>query len=233
MSHHGEDKSLSEYVRTVYEKVRNKTDFAKKLKEHPSVIIAIDADSAWHTGFQFAIDEFASNTEIWSITLYTGFGSWILHTRELAALRGWVEEQETQIIPKKDPPAKVIAKMLALRIQRACESAQHLQDNITTRRTYILADLDRLKKGLKRNPAWQQTIDHNEKQLAEIQQTNYLLNPESTPEQLREWAADMRKRFSGYDCFKDLAVFMDRPDVTEEMIRMALDMMLVKEIHEA
>jgi hypothetical protein len=231
VSHHGEDKSLSEYVRTVYEKVRNKTDFAKKLKEHPSVIIAIDADSAWHTGFQFAIDEFASNTEIWSITLYTGFGSWVLHTRELAALRGWLEEQERQIIPKKPPPAKVVAKMIALRIQRACEVANYHQGSVNARYAAMREQIIMLKKGLKKNPTNQQQIDNYEKQLANP--ANYLLNPESTPDQLRQWASSLHEKFRRYDQFKELSTFVDRPDVTEEMIRMALDMMLVKEIHEA
>jgi hypothetical protein len=233
VSHKGEDKSLREYIKSVYEKVRNKTVFADQLRTHTSVIAWNSFDSAWHEGFEYAIEKFVPGTDIWAVAFYTGFGSFKLHTLDPAALRAWVEEQERLIIPKKDPPAKVVAKMIALRIKRACESAQYLQDSNNSRRTYIMGEIDTFKKGLKKNPAWQQQINEYEKQLADLQKHSYLLNPESTPEQLREWAADMRKRFSSYDNFKDLLAFMDRPDVTEEMIRMALDMMLVKEIHQS
>lgn len=238
--HKGEDKALSKYIAAVYEKVRSKTEYAKKLQTHSSVIACNPFDSAWHQGFEFGASLYAPNTDVWSVNLFTGMGSWKIHLSNTSALRAFVAEQEAQIIPKKDPPAKVIAKMLALRIVRACTEAESQQRALNNRYENIQASAERIREALKKNKVYggalgqnragdEETLARFEKELAN--KKSYLLDPESTLEGLRQWSAEMRQTFRGYNVFKDLVNFLARPDVTEEMSRMALDMMLVKEIH--
>jgi hypothetical protein len=235
MSHKGEDKALSEYIAQVYEKVRSKTDFTKKLQTHPLIIACNPFDSAWHQGFECGVNLYAPHTDVWSVNLFTGMGSWKLHLSNTHALRAFVQEQEDQIIPKKDPPAKVIAKMLALRITRACAEAESQQNVLNNRYQNIQDSADKIREALRKKnypgnrAADEETLARFEKELGN--RKSYLLDPESTLEGLRKWSATMRQTFTGYNVFKDLVEFLTRPDVTEEMSRMALDMMLVKEIH--
>jgi hypothetical protein len=237
MGHHGDDKLLAEFVASVYEKVRSKTKFFQDLKTHPAIISCNPYDSDWHQGFAFGVDRYAPHTDVWSISLGTGFGSFKLHISDTAALRAWAEEQERAIVPKKDPPAKVVAKMVALRIQRACMVAEKVQEQRQNTHIYLEGQIKQVKAHIAHpKPGFnmqqlQDNLVHNEKMLLECEE-NALLSPESTPAELLDWATKLYKAYS-HEYLKDLIEFLARPDVTEEMVRMALDMLLVKEIHNA
>lgn len=226
--HHGEDKELAQLLAEVYDQVRVKTEFVNKIKSHSSVATNADVASSYHLGFREALAIFAPNVDVWEVTFLNGVGSVTLQVWDRDALRALILEEKSGIVPVRPPPPKVLAKMIALRLNRAVEKAKEYHRYALTRQQNYPSYIESCEK--RGDVA---SAERLKKEMAEPI-PNFIQDMLTTTKaSLREWSVEMDGACPGHKLFKDLRVFLDREEVTEETVRIACDMVVVQEVIES
>lgn len=260
MSHRGEDKALTELLGQAYESVASKKALIAALDAHPAVAASASMDSPYELGFAACLDKFRPDVDCWGVKLYSALGSTTFQVTDPSALRAFLEgEIERVRNPAKAQSPKVLAKMVSVRLRRAIDDAQAIvaqaRANLESTRGYREECLRRTdpawwlsKENAYRAPGETRTpqevardnADGAAKQVADHDRTIARLEAEmpdcvpdlrtATRRSLGEWAGGMRRGRGNQRNFVELENFLARPDVTDEMARMACDMVLVEEV---
>jgi hypothetical protein len=226
--HHGKDEELAKLLAEVYDQVHIKTEFVNKVKSHSSVCTSSDPSSSFHLGFREALAIFAPNVDVWEVVFPNGVGSVTLQVWDRDALRAFILEEKSGVTPAKAPPPKVLAKMIAMRLNRAVEKAKEYHRCYINRYNYLPLHIESCEKRGDTVSA-----ERLRKEMAESP-PNYIQDMLTTTKaSLRQWSVEMQGACPGHKIFKDLRVFLDREEVTEEIVRIACDMVVVQEVIES
>jgi hypothetical protein len=236
------DKELTSLLSTAYELSKKKSDFFLQVKNHPSVAAHCTMGSAYGTGFKKCLKLYAPNKRITKVALYSGLGSDDLFVDDRAGFVSFLNESiaKARSVPKKPTPAKVVAKMVALRIKRALNHAKVRQQTFEYEKAAIRRNLsdDVQQSWAPNDPARQAGYRKEwEERLAEVKDYPKPDLTIATKTSLEAWVESCREPQMEHtwpvEVYADLVGFIARPDVTEEMIRMACDMILVDEVIES
>jgi len=238
MSYRDEDKELSRLLSVAYESVKSKQGLVEALQSHPSIAARCSMDSAFGSGFQSCLDMFSPSVDVWKVKLYSSLGSIDYFVRDRGSLRAFLDgEIEKVRRPEKAQSPKVLAKMVAVRLSRVRSSVDELQAALARNEKALLGYIAHIEKdGKADGPLYgehQQNLGLT--RLTAERFTFPDLRTLTVPS-LSTWlqAALEKIPLNGAPRpYVDLSNFVARPDVTEEMLRMACDMVLVGEVMES
>ena len=236
------DKEATELLAKAYGLAKKKTEFVDRLHKLPYVVATCHLESNYGDGFRKCLDLYASHVPIVMVGLVSGLGPENLFISDRAAFVAHLNDfiASVHAIPSKPTPSKVVAKMVALRIKKALSNAKNRQTSFDTERKSLQLNLDsnNEKAWAQNNPAQQQIYRNNWiRRLTEIKDYPKLDMTTADKAAVLAWMASCYKPEFEWTqpvaVYTELEKFLGRPDVTEEMVRMAFDMILVDEVMES
>jgi hypothetical protein len=250
VSHRGRHEALERLAAQAYESVASKKGLMEQVDAHPAVAASCSVDSPWEGGFAKALDTFRPDVDVWAVRLYSALGATTYQVTDPDALRSFLEAEIEKVRnPAKPQSPKVLSKMVAVRLGRVLADSQEKVAAAAKRRENVAQWLKGcLEQADGPLPEWQaKTLDAGQeaafradarkraeewrKELARVDEPLTEDLRTATRDSLAAWAVRLRTRFPHVcKAYVDLENFLARPDVTDEMVRTACDMVLVEEV---
>ena len=134
MSHEGKDLELEKHANFVYDKISSKKKFLEELYADPGVLAKCSCDSPYILGFVECLNMFRPDVKVWTVGVFSSLGSVTLIVQDPDSIRSFLDKKLAEIKEKKPTPAKVIGKMLSLRLMKAVnvykDTLESIQDSI-------------------------------------------------------------------------------------------------------
>ena len=231
MSYLGQDLEAQKLAERAYNAASAKQKFMEAVKNHSSVIVSIPNDP-FLDGYKKCLEMYALTVDISLLTVQTGFGLYMLLLRDPVPMRTFLKEQivlfeeeaKKRAQNAKPTPAKVLTKMVALRLQKILKHA-------ADQKAYSQRTVENYKVK-PAAPGWQQ--EQLDKAIGFLKKPQLDLAVVSR-DQYSNWAdgdgAEVIRLYP--DSHKDLQAILDRTDVTDGIVTAAGNMLLVGEVMES
>ena len=212
-----ENVELGKLALSAYEHVERKKEFVQKLKQASGVVYEGLLSYEFLKGYGESLVRH-SKQDLVFVTLATGFGYHILILDNDTGVKRICER--ALAVPKtekKPTPLSVLQRMCFIRMSKM-EKARQLQ--IATRQNYFN------NPSLSGNAAWLERI---KSELGTLQDLSYEKLDRAT---LKAWMESTAQCMS-YDALDEMEDFLDRGDVTDEVLQSAANKILVGEVMES
>jgi hypothetical protein len=220
----GDEDGLNRLIEEAYGAAPVKTDFLDSVKGHPSVVTHCSAGSAFMEGYKDCLAKHRPELDVWTVKLLSSLGSEDVLVGDAEAVRAHVQGLLAQYRrPAKPTPAKVLTKMVTLRLEKVLEKAKAGQAQVDRDRKSLTEVRDQ-QEDAEQKRGFQVRID----ELADWGIPDFSA---ATRQELVAWGrACSARAWEGKAVYQDLENVLLREDLDEESLRAACDTLVVKDV---